>query len=88
MPLTDTFQEDGTVVRNFEDIGYDATDFEWLGQYRIDGDLLCTDFLLVVVGGEGRPELPPTEKGFGESSPASRRSRRAASCRRAKFTQT
>ena len=54
MKITDSFQEDGTVVRNFEEWGTgDANKFEWLGRYRIDGDFLCEDFLLDVVGGEG-----------------------------------
>ena len=54
MKLTDTFQGDGTVVRNFESWGSFAVNkFEWFGQYRIDGDFLCEDFQKVGVGGEG-----------------------------------
>jgi tetratricopeptide (TPR) repeat protein len=90
MKLTDTFQENGTVVRNYEGAGAAGAagagytnNFEWFGQYRIDGDLLCADFLLVVVGGEGcrpvyrNPDASPVGNyvivgalGFYEFSPA------------------
>jgi len=54
MILTDSFQEDGTVVRFHEVWGTSGVyNFEWFGRYRIDGDLLCEDFQEVVVGGVG-----------------------------------
>ncbi len=54
MMLTDSFQEDGTVVRFHEVWGVGGVyNFEWYGRYRIDGDLLCEDFQEVVVGGVG-----------------------------------
>ena len=54
MLLTDSFQEDGTVVRFHEVWGVGGVyNFEWYGRYRIDGDLLCEDFQEVVVGGVG-----------------------------------
>ena len=54
MILTDSFQEDGTVVRYHEVQGVSGDyKFEWYGRYRIDGDLLCEDFQEVVVGGVG-----------------------------------
>mgnify|MGYP001314429580 CR=1 FL=1 len=65
MDLTDLFRKDGTVVRKFEgwsgggDVGIN---FEWIGQYRIDGDLLCIDFQRAVVGGLGcRPVFRSTD---------------------------
>ncbi len=54
MTLTDSFQEDGTVMRFHEVWGTSGVyNFEWYGRYRIDGDLLCEDFQEIVVGGVG-----------------------------------
>jgi hypothetical protein len=55
MNLSDSFQEDATVVRRFEDYwNYGPIKYEWTGRHRIDGDSLCVEFEQIVrAGGVG-----------------------------------